>query len=299
MSESKETRLRRLRALCAGAENQRTETGIPGVAMVKGEIPEHSLAMVYEPMVNIILQGSKTLYIDNHRFNYDSNVCFVMSVDMPATGKVYPDITGAPYMAVSMRLRPRVLVELLNESRAGAWNQFDTLREGPAFVVAESTPALLDAFTRLLELMNHPHEIPVLAPLYEKEILYRLLQGPAAKVLLAIAIPQGAAGRIQAAVNYIKAEYKKPLTVDQLAAVAAMSTSSFHRHFKALTSHSPLQYVKRVRLLHARAALIATGCSVISAALDVGYESTTQFTREYTREFGMSPARERKIFGLG
>jgi transcriptional regulator GlxA family with amidase domain len=164
--------------------------------------------------------------------------------------------------------------------------------DGATFSVAAVTPDLLDAWTRMLGLMHRPDDIVALAPVYEREILYRVLQGPHGAMLRAIAAPDSATARLATAIAWIRRDFHKPLRVEALAGKAAMSVSAFHRHFKAATSMSPLQYQKRIRLMQARTLMVAKGSSVAAAAYDVGYESATQFSREYARLFGMAPLRD-------
>ena len=169
-----ESALAELRRLAARAENRRTETGIPRVAMVRGEIPEHQLAAVYEPMINLILQGGKTLTIGGQTYRYDPAHYFVMSIDVPATGTVHPDRDGQPYLAVALTLDPDVLADLLEELPTPA----PGTHTERGFSICPKTPEVLDAWLRLLRLMEHPADMPALAPVYEREILYRVLQGP-------------------------------------------------------------------------------------------------------------------------
>lgn len=288
--------LRELRELAAGAQNRFTATGIPRVAMVQGKIPEHELNAVYEPMVNVILQGSKSMTVGDSTLEYDPATYFVMSVGLPAAGVVRPAATGVPYLAVALLLDPQILANLLSDLPESAGAQ-----GGPAgFSVAPVTPDLMDAWVRMLRLMRRPGEIPALAPVYEREILYRVLQGPHGAMLRDIATPDTAAARVSVAIGWIRRNFAQPLRVQILADRASMSPSAFHRHFKAVTSLSPLQYQKRVRLLQARTLLISKGASVTTAAFDVGYESPTQFSREYARAFGLPPARDslRLLSGL-
>lgn len=277
-----------LRALAAHAENRRTETGIPRVAMVQGAIPQHQLAAVYDPMVNLILQGSKSMAVGGRSLHYDPATYFVMSVNLPAVGVVHPATTGEPYLAVSLTLDASVIANLLTDSSDTA----DRLDDSAGFSVAAVTPELLDAWVRMLRLMRQPADIPALAPVYEREILYRVLQGPMGWMLRDIALPDTALARVNLAIQQIRREYAEPLRVEDLASSAAMSVSAFHRHFKAVTALSPLQYQKQVRLLQARTLLVAAGHSVTAAALEVGYQSSTQFSREYAREFGAPPRQD-------
>ncbi|QMV61961.1 AraC family transcriptional regulator [Pseudomonas berkeleyensis] len=280
--------LEELRALTAHAENRRTETGIPRVAMVQGEIPEHQLAAVYDPMVNLILRGSKSISIGGRTLHYDSATYFVMSVGLPAAGQVHADESGAPYLAVALSLDAKVIADLLYDLP----DPLTRDKEHKAFSVAQVTRELLDAWVRMLRLMQRPEEIAALAPAYEREILYRVLQGSMGWMLHDIVSPDSALARINTAIQRIRQDYAQPLRIDELAAHSAMSVSAFHRHFKTVTALSPLQYQKQIRLLQARTLLLTAGRSVTAAAHEVGYESPTQFGREYTREFGVSPARD-------
>ncbi|MDX1725708.1 MAG: AraC family transcriptional regulator [Pseudomonas sp.] len=280
--------LNELRALASRAENRRTETGIPRVAMVQGKIPEHLLAAVYDPMINLILQGSKSMTIGDRTLRYDPATYFVMSIELPAVGQVHPAASGESYLAVSLTLDPAVLATLL----ADLPEPIGQYEKDAGFSVAAVTPDLMDAWVRMLRLMDRPEEIAALAPVYEREILYRVLQGPHGWMLRDIAAPDSAMARVSLAIQYIRREFAESIRVEALAQRAAMSVSAFHRHFKAVTALSPLQYQKRVRLLQARTLLVANAKSVTNAALEVGYESATQFSRDYARVFGLPPARD-------
>lgn len=283
-----EQQLQELRALACGAGNQRTETGIPRVAMVQGEIPAHRLAAVYDPMINLILTGSKTMTVGARSLHYDPATYFVMSVDLPAVGAVHPAASGEPYLAISLTLDPVVVAALIRDLPAPVCRTL----YGSGFSVAPVNDELLDAWIRMLRLMQRPDEIAVLAPGYEREILFRVLQGPLGWMLRDIAAPDTALSRISVAINWIRDNFSEPIRVEALAGMAALSVSAFHRHFKAVTALSPLQYQKRIRLLHARAQLIAGQGSATSIAFGVGYESPNQFSREYARLFGLPPSRD-------
>lgn len=280
--------MQELRALAARAENKRTETGIARVAMVQGEIPEHLLAAVYAPMVNLILTGSKTMTVGDRTLRYDPATYFVMSVDLPAIGSVHPAATGEPYLAVSLTLDPAIVAALIRDLPVEVCSTLF----GSGFSVAPVSGELLDAWIRMLRLIDRPDEIAVLAPSYEREILFRVLQGPLGWMLRDIASPDTALARIGVAINWIRRHFTEQIRVDALAEMAALSVSAFHRHFKAVTALSPLQYQKRIRLLHARSQLIAGQGSATSIAFSVGYESPNQFSREYARLFGLPPSRD-------
>lgn len=285
---SMNTQLIELRALAAHAENRRTETGIPRVAMVQGAIPEHMLAAVYDPMINLILQGSKSMTVGDRTLRYDPATYFVMSIDLPAVGSVHPAESGEPYLAVSLTLDPSVLSALFADlPKPGARYDYN-----PGFSVASVTTELMDAWVRMLRLMGDPQAIAALAPVYEREILFRVLQGPHGWMLREIAAPDTAMARVSMAIQWIRRDFAQPIRVESLAHSASMSVSAFHRHFKAVTNLSPLQYQKRVRLLQARTLMVANARSVMAAAFEVGYESATQFSRDYARVFGLPPAQD-------
>lgn len=280
--------LQELRNLASSAENRRTETGIPRVAMVRGEIPEHRLSAVYEPMINLILTGSKTMTVGERTFAYDPATYFVMSVDLPAVGSVHPSASGEPYLAVSLTLHPPTVALLISDLPV----QVCSTLFGSGFSVAPVNDEFLDAWVRMLRLMDRPDEVAVLAPAYEREILFRVLQGPLGWMLRDIAAPDAALSRIGVVIQWIRENFSEPLKVEVLAEMAALSVSAFHRHFKAVTALSPIQYQKQVRLLHARTLLMAGDGNATSVAFDVGYESPNQFSREYARQFGLPPSKD-------
>ena len=283
-----EQQLHELRKLAARAENRITETGIPRVAMVQGEVPEHQLSAVYEPMINLILTGSKTMTVGEQTFDYDPATYFVMSVDLPAAGAIHPSSDGQPYLAVKLALEPTIIANLLAELPKPLGGQlFDS-----GFSVAPVTPELLDAWLRMMRLLERPDEIAALAPAYEREILFRVLQGPQGWMLRDIATPDTALSRISVAIAWIRRNFATPIRMEELADMVALSVSAFHRHFKAVTALSPLQYQKRVRLLHARSLLLGGQGNATSVAFLVGYESPNQFSREYARLFGLPPSKD-------
>ena len=199
--------LNELRVLTAHALNRRTQTGIPRVAMVQGAVPEHELAAVYEPMVNLILQGSKSMTVGEQTLHYDPATYFVMTVDLPAAGIVRSSESGAPYLAVSLTLEPALIGGLLSDLPHAA----GPVRRDTGFSVAAVTPELLDAWVRMLRLMRNPADIPALASAYEREILYRVLQGPMGWMLYDIATPDTALSRISRVIQRIRRDYAHQL----------------------------------------------------------------------------------------
>lgn len=213
-----DNQLKELRLLAAGAENRRTETGIPRVAMVQGKIPEHLLAAVYDPMINLILQGSKSMTVGNRTLRYDPATYFVMSIDLPALGSVHPCASGEPYLAVSLTLDPAVLSTLFADLPKPA----ERLENNPGFSVASVTNELMDAWIRMLRLMGDPDAIAALAPVYEREIIFRVLQGPHGWMLREIAAPDTAMARVNMAIQWIRRDFAEPIGVERLAARASM-----------------------------------------------------------------------------
>ena len=269
------------------AEPRRTETGIPRLAMVKGEIPAHKLAAVYEPMINLVVQGSKILTIGEQVLHYNPASYFVMSVDLPATGKVVAASPDKPYMAISLTISAAVVAEMMvNDPKLPVPD------EARGFSVCAMNDRLMDAWCRLLQLIDTPQDIPALAPLYERELLYLVLQGPQGWLLQEIASAGSALTRIHKSIQWIRQHYHQTLPVEQLADVAGMSASAFHRHFKHITDLSPLQYQKQMRLLEARRLLLENQQGAGDIAYQVGYESPSQFSREYARFFGLPPRQD-------
>jgi AraC-like DNA-binding protein len=218
----------------------------------------------------------------------DPATYFVMSINLPAVGSVHPAETGEPYLAVSLTLDPTVLSTLFADLPKPA-SRHDHTR---GFSVASMTTDLMDAWVRMLRLMGDADAIAALAPVYEREIISRVLQGPLGWMLREIAAPDSAIARVNLAVQWIRQDFAQPIGVERLAERASMSISAFHRHFKAVTNLSPLQYQKRVRLLQAKTLMVANAKSVMAAAFEVGYESATQFSRDYAKVFGLPPSQD-------
>lgn len=277
------TALDELRRIVMRAGNKWTDTGVPRVAMVCAEA---CADQVYQPMLHFVVQGSKTLSIGDRVLTYEAGTYFVVPVDVPATGQIRPDGPGLPYLAISLTLDPEVIASLLVDKLEA---------EEPNKVCFVSVPApseMMDAWVRMMRLVDRPHEVAMLAPMIEREILFRALQGPLGGLLREIARPDGRLPRIRRAIHWIRDHYTEPFRVEQLAAMADMSVPAFYRHFKAITAMAPIQYQKRLRLLRARWLLLFEPRDAASIAFSVGYESASQFSREYARLFGMPPARD-------
>jgi AraC-like DNA-binding protein len=267
------------------ARGSRTETAIPRVTINVLSEPTETSFSVYQPMHCLVLQGTKEAAIGDRLLRYDSASYFTASMELPASARIVEASRDLPYVGVALALDWEQVAALIPDVSAPA------VAVTIAFGVSPVAPPLLDPWLRLLSLLDAPADIPVLAPLFEREILYRLLQGPQGGVLRQIALADGRLSQIRRAIMWIRAHYDEPLRVDMLAEIAGMSGASFHRHFKAATAMSPLQYQKSLRLQQARRLLIANQ-DASQAGYAVGYESASQFSREYARAFGASPARD-------
>lgn len=265
----------------------RTQTAIPRVAISMGQDTTGAMATMYEPMLCLVLQGAKSVMIGDRILHYDAARYFVASVELPATGRIVQASPDRPYVAVSLMFDPAIIAELLAGLPAPP-----AAAPSVGFAVSAVTAELLDAWLRMLKLLDAPHDIGVLAPLLEREILYRLLQGPQGGMLRQIAGTDGRLSQVRRAIAWIRANYDKPLRIEAAAALAGMSASAFHRHFKAVTAMSPLQYQKHIRLQQARRLMLAGDGDASRTAYAVGYESASQFSREYARMFGAPPARD-------
>jgi AraC-like DNA-binding protein len=273
-----------LRAIVMRAGDKWTETGIPRVTMVKAEA---CASQVYQPMLHLVLQGSKTLSIGDEVSEYPAVSYFVVPIDVPATGDIHPGGPALPYLAVSLSLEPDAISAVLTQGgETLGWTP------GVGFSAVSAPPDMIDAWLRMMRLVDRPEDAAVMAPLIEREIIFRALQGPLGSVLRDIACPGGHISQIRRVIHWIREHYAEPLRVEPLAAMANMSVAAFYRHFKSATSMTPIQYQKRLRLLRARWLLLFDPREASSIAFEVGYESASQFSREYARLFGMPPSRD-------
>ncbi|TIV99294.1 MAG: AraC family transcriptional regulator, partial [Mesorhizobium sp.] len=230
------------------------------------------------------LQGTKTVLIGDRTLAYSAGSYFVYAVEAPATSQLIGASSACPYMALAFAIDIELIAGLLIDHRVAI--------DDDSFVTYTADDDLLDAWRRMLRLLDRPEEIPVLAPMLEREIAFRLLQGPQGEKLRQLARADGRLSQIRRATAWIRAHYNEPIDVTQLAELSHMSNAAFHRHFKAATAMSPIQYQKQLRLLEARHLLIAQLGSAAQVAFTVGYESASQFSREYSRQFGLPPARD-------
>jgi AraC-like DNA-binding protein len=261
-------------------------TAIQRLILYRASQIEEPMHAVYEPAVCIVAQGRKQSIAGEGTYVYDAEKYLVVSVGIPAVGRILEASPDRPYLCLALSLEPAAIGELMLESdieRAG--------REQPASALAVSTldRELLDACLRLLRLLGTPRDISVLAPLAEREILYRLLRGDQATRMSQLACAEGRLQDVNRAISWIKRNFRAAFSVDTLASEARMSASALHQHFKTVTGTSPLQFQKHLRLLEARRLMLGEAMDAAVAAHTVGYESPSQFNREYRRLFGAPP----------
>ncbi|SEB89554.1 Helix-turn-helix domain-containing protein [Terriglobus roseus] len=266
-----------------------TVTAVPGLSLYHADSDAPlSAKLIYTPMVCIMAQGEKKVLLGDNVFRYTPESYLISSIDLPVTGRVCNAAPGHPYLALSLAIDTRLLSELLmtlppapteTEPRCG-------------LAIGKVDDALLDCFVRLTRLLEEPGAIATVAPLISREILYRLLQGDQAQMLRQIATQGSRTVQVARAVQWIREHYAEPFSAQALAQVANMSPASLHRHFRAITAMSPLQYQKQVRLQEARRLLVTQGEDAATAGFHVGYASPSQFSREYTRTFGKPPRQD-------
>ena len=278
----------RLDALCKLVMRHAAPGGpwpLPRVRVGVRSLKTDFSAIFYDPMLCLVLQGAKQVMIGDQTLRYDPASFFIASLDLPASGRIVEASRDRPCVAVGLTLDIESVATLIGD--ASPQDEPDAA----GFAVSLVTPALLDAWSRLLGLLDEPAAAPVIAPLIEREILFRLLQGPQGATLRQMASRDSRLSRIRRTITSIRAQYDQPMMVSALAECAGMSIASFHRHFKAATGSTPLQYQKALRLQAARR-LLLTDHDACRAGFAVGYESASQFSREYARQFGLSPARD-------
>jgi AraC-like DNA-binding protein len=275
-------------ALHIGSAENRA-TGIPGLTLHRRTAPTSPCSVTYEPSVTLIAQGRKRVDLGGKTFIYDPSRYLLTSVDLPIISRVVEATEDAPCLAMVLKLQMPAVRELLSREDLEVPPPSS---DSPAMGTGETTVEFLGACFRLLDLLDSPQDIPFLGGLIEREIIYRMLRGPEGARLRAIATVGDQSHRTAKAIAWIRANYAKPLRVEELAEMAGMGVSTLHHHFRALTAMSPLQYQKQLRLQAARGRMLIDGLDAASAAFEVGYESASQFNREYSRFFGQPPMRD-------
>ncbi len=260
---------------------------MPRLHIYRIDNPTDAAGLIYQPVVCLVLQGRKRTFIGNGVLEYGPSECMVVAAELTATGQVCEASTDEPYLALNLYLDPAMISTILLDMNGLAERAI-----GSGFGVAKAAPALLDAWRRFASLLDRPDEIPVLATHLEHELMFRLLMGPHGALLRQIAGADTRLSHIRRAMAFVREHYSEHLSIDAMAAVAGMSVSVFHRRFKAVTGVSPLQYQKHIRLHEARRRLVTEHAEAATVGYAVGYESASQFSREYKRLFGAPPRRD-------
>jgi AraC-like DNA-binding protein len=268
-------------------ENRITE--IAGVSLHQRTSPTPPCRTTYHPGIIVVAQGSKQVNLGSKSFIYDESHFLLTAVDLPIVSWVAKASEEFPCLVLSLKLDMSMVRELISREEI---HVVEETSDHPAMSIGKTTPGFLNACCRLLDLLESPRDIPFLGGLIQREIIYRVLRGSVGARLRAVATLGDQSHRTAKAVSWIAANYAKPLRVEELAHLASMGVSTLHHHFRILTSMSPLQYQKQLRLQSARNLMLNNGLDAASAAFEVGYESATQFNREYSRFFGQPPMRD-------
>lgn len=261
-------------------------TVIPSLFLIRYSNTTEPQYAVYKPCFCFITKGSKEIYLANERFTYNPADYLIASMNLPVVGQVIKATPKEPYLSLKLEFTQHQILEILKDTGIRPLPKENSKR---ALFVGKMGSDLIDAILRLLRLLDRPEDIPFLAPMFTREILYRLLQGQHGITLGQIAMEGSSTYRIRDAIEQIMHHYDQPLRVEELAGLACMSVSSFHRNFKEVTAMSPLQFQKELRLQEARRLLLAESAEAAEVAYRVGYESASQFSREYSRMFGSPP----------
>ena len=287
-----------LEALCRSIarwtdKSDRVVTAIPGLILARRVEPTKPMSIMYEPRICVIAQGAKRVQLGDDAYVYDAHHFLLTSVDLPTFVQVIKASPEKPYLGLVLNIDQREISQLMVDSNLPPPRLQQSSR---GMATGEVTLPLLAAVQRLIDLLDEPKDIPILAPIIEREIFYRLLVGDQGARLRQIAAAGSQGNQITRAIDWLKGNFTRPLHIDDLAAQVNMSTSTFHHHFRQVTAMSPLQYQKWLRLNEARRLMLAEDRDATTAAFQVGYESPSQFSREYSRLFGAPPMRD--ITGL-
>jgi AraC-like DNA-binding protein len=273
-----------------------TATALPGVSVRRATAPNDPLGEVAEPAIAVIAQGTKETALNGRVFSYGAGQFSIMPVELPIVGHITQASPDEPLLAFVLRLRPEKIAALLAATVPATASGPRPSDPTPAgFAVSDASPALLDAISRLLELLDEPDDAAVLADSFEREVVWRLLTGPQGATVRQIGLADSRLAHLARTIHWIRGHYDETLRIEDLAARATMSVTSFHRHFRALTSMTPIQFQKQIRLHEARTRLLAEPGDIAGAGFAVGYGSPSQFSHEYRRTFGVPPSRDARI----
>jgi AraC-like DNA-binding protein len=270
-------------------EGDQIATAIPGLSLYRRDEPTQPTSGMYEPSICLIAQGAKRVLLGDDTYVYDAHHFLITSVNLPTVVQVIKASREKPYLGLRLKLDQREISQMMVDSNLPPPHAQQSSR---GMATGEVTLPLLTAFQRLIDLLAEQKDIPILAPIIQREILYRLLVGDQGARLRQIASPGSQSHQIARAMDWLKGNFTRSLRIDDLATQVNMSTSTFHHHFRALTAMSPLQYQKWLRLNEARRLMLTERLDATTAAFQVGYESPSQFSREYSRLFGTPPLRD-------
>jgi AraC-like DNA-binding protein len=266
-------------------------TAIPSLFFIRRSNVSEPSYGVYKPSFCIVVQGAKEVSLAQERYKYNPAEYLVASVSLPVTAQVTEASTDVPYLGFKLEFTANQILEVLRDSEIRVGPKENAKR---GMFVSRMELPLLDSVIRLARLLDNPKDIPILAPMFTKEVLYRVLQGQHGVTLEQIAIEGSSAYQIKDVIEHITNNYDKSFRIEELAEKVNMSVSSLHRHFKEVTAMTPIQYQKQLRLQEARRLLLTEGTDAADVAFRVGYESPSQFSREYSRMFGFPPRHDIK-----
>jgi len=266
-------------------------TAVPKLTLHQRTVPTAPCPATYEPGVIVVAQGRKEVKFGSKTYIYDPSHYLLTSIDLPTVSRVVDASDAVPCLAFALKIDIAIVREFLGREE---FHIGDAQPASAAMCTSKTTAEFLNACCRLVDLIDAPEDIPFLSGFIEREIIYRILRGPEGGRLRAIATVGHQNQRTAKAIAWIKANYSKPLRMEELAEVAGMAVSTLHHHFRALTTMSPLQYHKQLRLQAARARMLTDDVDAATVAFEVGYESASQFNREYSRFFGQPPIRDIK-----
>lgn len=261
---------------------------LPNLVVMSASMPTPPIGEITEPVFALVAQGTKHVCLGDRVFDYSIGQYLIVSVDLPLEAHVADATTGKPYLGLGFALRPEAIATLLLEA--------DPMQIGQSnpsgIAVSDLTDDLVEPVVRLLKLADRPRDIPILGAAIEREILWRLINGPQGAMVRQIGLADSRMAQIGRAIRWIRKHYAESFRIEDLAGIVGMSATSFHRHFLGVTSLTPIQYQKQIRLQMARSRLMSAAEDVAEIAFAVGYDSPSQFSREYRRQFGFPPGED-------
>jgi len=265
---------------------------LPNLVLSSYTMPTQPVLYMSEPALALVVQGSKQLVLGEHVFRYSPGQYLIYLVDLPLSSNVIEASEEEPLLGIGLALKPELIASLLLESNAAP----EKFPEQRGIAVSDLSGDLLDSVVRLVRLLDRPDDIPVLAQSIEREILWRLMNGEQGAMVRQLGRSDSRTMQISRAIKWIRSHYAEPILIEDLVSIAGMSMTSFHRHFLAVTSLSPMQFQKQVRLQIARSLLVSSHRGVAEVGHAVGYDSPSQFSREYRRFFGRPPSDDGEVF---